>query len=116
MGRRSRLRALRIRLRIAQFRGLAPAVCINTENESVASENVFEATRRRFRLSSAATPTGNRGGRRQLRRTGMNLLKRRALAPTLVGTLALAAQGASAQDLVWARYGDIDSLDPHRAT
>ncbi|MGF1630189.1 MAG: ABC transporter substrate-binding protein [Kiloniellaceae bacterium] len=28
----------------------------------------------------------------------------------------LAAGGAQASELVWARYGDIDSLDPHRAT
>jgi peptide/nickel transport system substrate-binding protein len=30
--------------------------------------------------------------------------------------LALSAGAAGAQELVWARYGDIDSLDPHRAT
>ena len=34
----------------------------------------------------------------------------------LAGALALSAGAANAQDLVWARYGDIDSLDPHRAT
>lgn len=30
--------------------------------------------------------------------------------------LAASAGAASAKDIVWARYGDIDSLDPHRAT
>jgi peptide/nickel transport system substrate-binding protein len=30
--------------------------------------------------------------------------------------LGLQAGAASAKDIVWARYGDIDSLDPHRAT
>ncbi len=40
----------------------------------------------------------------------------RTAVAALVGALALAAEGAAAQDLVWARYGDIDSLDPHRAT
>ncbi|MGF1552971.1 MAG: ABC transporter substrate-binding protein [Paracoccaceae bacterium] len=30
--------------------------------------------------------------------------------------VTLAAGAAGAQELVWARYGDIDSLDPHRAT
>jgi peptide/nickel transport system substrate-binding protein len=34
----------------------------------------------------------------------------------LVGAFALCTGAAGAQDLVWARYGDIDSLDPHRAT
>ena len=34
----------------------------------------------------------------------------------LTASLALGATTASAQELVWARYGDIDSLDPHRAT
>ncbi|WP_108660313.1 ABC transporter substrate-binding protein [Acuticoccus kandeliae] len=34
----------------------------------------------------------------------------------LFGSAAFAASSASAQELVWARYGDIDSLDPHRAT
>jgi peptide/nickel transport system substrate-binding protein len=34
----------------------------------------------------------------------------------LVGAFALSAGAAGAQELVWARYGDIDSLDPHRAT
>ena len=34
----------------------------------------------------------------------------------MAGALALAGAGASAQELVWARYGDADSLDPHRAT
>jgi len=41
----------------------------------------------------------------------MGLLK-----PALIGAFALYAGGAAAKDLVWARYGDIDSLDPHRAT
>ena len=30
--------------------------------------------------------------------------------------LGLCCQTATAKDLVWARYGDIDTLDPHRAT
>lgn len=34
----------------------------------------------------------------------------------LTAALTLGATTATAQDLVWARYGDIDSLDPHRAT
>ena len=34
----------------------------------------------------------------------------------MTAALALGATAAGAQDLVWARYGDIDSLDPHRAT
>ncbi|WP_050768485.1 ABC transporter substrate-binding protein [Salipiger bermudensis] len=34
----------------------------------------------------------------------------------LTASLTLGATTASAQELVWARYGDIDSLDPHRAT
>ncbi|WP_233270469.1 ABC transporter substrate-binding protein [Chachezhania sediminis] len=34
----------------------------------------------------------------------------------LTAVLALATTAVSAQELVWARYGDIDSLDPHRAT
>lgn len=34
----------------------------------------------------------------------------------LVGAFALCTGAAAADDLVWARYGDIDSLDPHRAT
>ena len=34
----------------------------------------------------------------------------------LGGAISLAALPVLAQDLVWARYGDIDSLDPHRAT
>jgi peptide/nickel transport system substrate-binding protein len=34
---------------------------------------------------------------------------------TVIG-LGLAANAASAKDIVWARYGDIDTLDPHRAT
>ncbi|WP_428929364.1 ABC transporter substrate-binding protein [Marinibacterium sp. SX1] len=38
------------------------------------------------------------------------------LGAALAGPLGLAAGGAGAQELVWARYGDISSLDPHRAT
>ncbi|MGF1526450.1 MAG: ABC transporter substrate-binding protein [Candidatus Competibacterales bacterium] len=34
----------------------------------------------------------------------------------LLTALALLALSARASELVWARYGDIDSLDPHRAT
>ncbi|MEQ8968336.1 MAG: ABC transporter substrate-binding protein [Azospirillaceae bacterium] len=34
----------------------------------------------------------------------------------LATALVLLAGAASAQEVVWARYGDIDSLDPHRAT
>jgi peptide/nickel transport system substrate-binding protein len=34
----------------------------------------------------------------------------------MTAALALGTTAAGAQDLVWARYGDIDSLDPHRAT
>ncbi|MCB1488779.1 MAG: hypothetical protein KDJ88_15155, partial [Bauldia sp.] len=34
-----------------------------------------------------------------------------AAAIGLSGTMA-----AQARDIVWARYGDIDTLDPHRAT
>lgn len=40
--------------------------------------------------------------------------KRTSLA--LAGALAGAGFAAQAEDIVWARYGDIDSLDPHRAT
>lgn len=35
---------------------------------------------------------------------------------SLAAALAVGTGTAAAQDLVWARYGDIDSLDPHRAT
>jgi peptide/nickel transport system substrate-binding protein len=47
--------------------------------------------------------------------------RRAALASAAVATALAAGAGplaspAAAQDLVWARYGDIDSLDPHRAT
>jgi peptide/nickel transport system substrate-binding protein len=35
---------------------------------------------------------------------------------SLAAAVVLGAGTAAAQDLVWARYGDIDSLDPHRAT
>jgi len=38
----------------------------------------------------------------------------RALA--VAGALGLSCAGAQAQDIVWARYGDIDTLDPHKAT
>ena len=34
----------------------------------------------------------------------------------VVAALGLSAGGAMARDIVWARYGDIDSLDPQRAT
>jgi peptide/nickel transport system substrate-binding protein len=40
---------------------------------------------------------------------------RAALAALTLGG-AFAAGAAAAQDIVWARYGDIDTLDPHRAT
>ena len=33
-----------------------------------------------------------------------------------IGLVAGLANAAAADDIVWARYGDIDSLDPHRAT
>jgi peptide/nickel transport system substrate-binding protein len=39
------------------------------------------------------------------------------LRAALLGAAALGvARGAAAKDIVWARYGDIASLDPHRAT
>src|ERR1700761_7463991 len=34
----------------------------------------------------------------------------------ILAALSLSAGGAMARDIVWARYGDIDSLDPQRAT
>lgn len=34
----------------------------------------------------------------------------------LAGLACAASPAAMAKDIVWARYGDIDSLDPHRAT
>ena len=34
----------------------------------------------------------------------------------VLGAMMVASGPALAQELVWARYGDIDSLDPHRAT
>ncbi|MFW5834205.1 MAG: ABC transporter substrate-binding protein [Pseudomonadota bacterium] len=40
----------------------------------------------------------------------------RPKAVALAGCLAAAGTTAGAETLVWARYGDIDSLDPHRAT
>ena len=40
----------------------------------------------------------------------------RIAAGSLIVASTLAVAPASAQELVWARYGDIDSLDPHRAT
>ena len=44
--------------------------------------------------------------------------RRAALSAAAIATAMLAPPVASAQaqDLIWARYGDIDSLDPHRAT
>jgi peptide/nickel transport system substrate-binding protein len=43
---------------------------------------------------------------------------RAALSTAAIATamLALPLASAQSQDLIWARYGDIDSLDPHRAT
>ena len=41
------------------------------------------------------------------------LMKTALAGAALLGCLA---QAAEAKDIVWARYGDIDSLDPHRAT
>jgi len=38
----------------------------------------------------------------------------KALAPIVA--LGLSGAAAEARDIVWARYGDIDTLDPHRAT
>lgn len=38
------------------------------------------------------------------------------LATCLATAIALCSATAEARDLVWARYGDIDTLDPHRAT
>lgn len=38
------------------------------------------------------------------------------LGAATAAAMALASGTAGAQELVWARYGDIDSLDPHRAT
>ncbi|TVP68953.1 MAG: ABC transporter substrate-binding protein [Rhodobacteraceae bacterium] len=40
----------------------------------------------------------------------------RLSAALLSSALGLTAVPAFAQDVIWARYGDIDSLDPHRAT
>ena len=45
----------------------------------------------------------------RLRHTGPGAL-------ALTGFLTMAAGPALAGDVIWARYGDIDSLDPHRAT
>ncbi|MGH6896694.1 MAG: ABC transporter substrate-binding protein [Geminicoccaceae bacterium] len=46
------------------------------------------------------------------------MLESRMLARTSLFAVATCLGGASAgaSELVWARYGDIDSLDPHRAT
>lgn len=38
------------------------------------------------------------------------------LAGMVLGTAATFSAPAMAKDIVWARYGDIDTLDPHRAT
>ena len=46
----------------------------------------------------------------------MRTTRRALLGPALVAATLAAGQGAVAQELVWARYGDADSLDPHRAT
>ena len=56
----------------------------------------------------------------------MKSLFKRSIAPSgsgvrrfgagLAGGLLLATAPLAADELVWARYGDIDSLDPHRAT
>ena len=46
-------------------------------------------------------------------RTTLRLLRSTTLAALVIGSAAFAA---SAKDIVWARYGDIDTLDPHRAT
>ena len=49
--------------------------------------------------------------------TTMKILRRK-LSKTLAATAALGffCVAAEARDIVWARYGDIDTLDPHRAT
>lgn len=47
------------------------------------------------------------------RRSGPQLA---AAAVTTLISLAAPAGDAAAKDIVWARYGDIDTLDPHRAT
>ncbi|MBT5000863.1 MAG: hypothetical protein HOM91_08265, partial [Tateyamaria sp.] len=44
-----------------------------------------------------------------------NRLSLKQFAAVLSVSSALAAP-VIADDIVWARYGDIDSLDPHRAT
>ena len=46
---------------------------------------------------------------------GSRSLRRGALA-VAAASCVLQAMPASASEIVWARYGDIDSLDPHRAT
>ena len=46
---------------------------------------------------------------------GSQRLRRGALA-VAAASCVLQAMPASASEIVWARYGDIDSLDPHRAT
>jgi hypothetical protein len=49
---------------------------------------------------------------------GRLMRKSRVLARSSVFAVATCLGSASvgASELVWARYGDIDSLDPHRAT
>ncbi|SHG61876.1 peptide/nickel transport system substrate-binding protein [Kaistia soli DSM 19436] len=37
-------------------------------------------------------------------------------AVAVAGAISLSVAGAEAKGIVWARYGDIDTLDPHRAT
>lgn len=46
----------------------------------------------------------------------MNRLKKVLAVTAAAGALALGMGAASAKDIVWARYGDIDTLDPHKAT
>src|SRR5680860_311680 len=53
------------------------------------------------------------------RRTDMTIKRHARYGPRLLalaGAMMVASGPALAQELVWARYGDIDSLDPHRAT
>ncbi|WP_238365375.1 ABC transporter substrate-binding protein [Mesobacterium pallidum] len=46
----------------------------------------------------------------------MRTTRKRILGPALVAATLASGHGVAAQELVWARYGDADSLDPHRAT
>lgn len=46
----------------------------------------------------------------------MNNLKKVVAAMCAASAVALSVEAVSAKDIVWARYGDIDTLDPHRAT